>query len=403
VALALIALTAFTTFVVDYGVFWVSRRQAQNAADAGALAGAVALAYDDPNDRSSTGVAAQSAVAAAQRNPVWGAVPSVQPATDVFITGAGGSQEYPCPPPEPGDGDVCIRVEVFRSAARANALPTFFGSLVGLNQQDVRAMAAAKVTGGNATECLKPIALPDLYTTVSGNVVPTGNGYNVEDHYGTLVHIRDTGVGQPSGGGGGGGRGGRGGGGQGGGTNQLSAGWFQLLDFSGYGASPGSGAAAWRAAMTTCISGMRGIGETLVKENGVLGANVSNSTNMLYDLDPGASWDGQKIVNSCAETRSCDRWVQTGPNQFARQPDPGRTTSPRVLPIAVFDPVAFFANPGNPVVVTKLIGFFLDRPMAGPPNFDLWGILVSDIGLMSQGFGGADPEAAFLKVVTLVR
>ena len=42
VALALLALVAFTMFVVDYGVFWVGRRQAQNAADASALAGALA-------------------------------------------------------------------------------------------------------------------------------------------------------------------------------------------------------------------------------------------------------------------------------------------------------------------------------------------------------------------------
>ena len=40
VAIGLIAFMAFSTFVVDYGVFWLSRRQAQNAADAGALAGA---------------------------------------------------------------------------------------------------------------------------------------------------------------------------------------------------------------------------------------------------------------------------------------------------------------------------------------------------------------------------
>ena len=41
VALSLVTLIAFTTFVVDYGAMWVGRRQAQNAADAGALAGAV--------------------------------------------------------------------------------------------------------------------------------------------------------------------------------------------------------------------------------------------------------------------------------------------------------------------------------------------------------------------------
>ena len=40
VAFALMALLAFTSFVIDYGVMWVSRAQAQNVADAGALAGA---------------------------------------------------------------------------------------------------------------------------------------------------------------------------------------------------------------------------------------------------------------------------------------------------------------------------------------------------------------------------
>ena len=41
VAFAFLALLAFTTFVVDWGVFWLARRQAQNAADAGALAAAM--------------------------------------------------------------------------------------------------------------------------------------------------------------------------------------------------------------------------------------------------------------------------------------------------------------------------------------------------------------------------
>ena len=34
VAIAMLALIAVNTFVVDYGVMWVARRQAQNAADA---------------------------------------------------------------------------------------------------------------------------------------------------------------------------------------------------------------------------------------------------------------------------------------------------------------------------------------------------------------------------------
>ena len=43
VAIALMALLMFAAIVVDQGAFYVSRRQAQNAADAGALAGALTL------------------------------------------------------------------------------------------------------------------------------------------------------------------------------------------------------------------------------------------------------------------------------------------------------------------------------------------------------------------------
>ena len=53
VSIALIALLAFSAFVIDYGSMWVSRRQAQNAADAGALAGAISLAARRRPDRDS--------------------------------------------------------------------------------------------------------------------------------------------------------------------------------------------------------------------------------------------------------------------------------------------------------------------------------------------------------------
>ena len=43
VAVALLALLALSAFVVDYGVMWASRGQAQNSADAGALSGALSL------------------------------------------------------------------------------------------------------------------------------------------------------------------------------------------------------------------------------------------------------------------------------------------------------------------------------------------------------------------------
>ena len=50
VGLALVVLLGFGAFAVDYGVLWVGREQAQNAADAGALAAATALAFDNMVD-----------------------------------------------------------------------------------------------------------------------------------------------------------------------------------------------------------------------------------------------------------------------------------------------------------------------------------------------------------------
>src|SRR6266511_3814471 len=81
-AIAMLTLMAFSALVIDYGAFWVSRGQAQNSADAAALAGAVSLAFDDPDDVPR----AQSAAAATgAANLVWGAPPSILPATDVLL------------------------------------------------------------------------------------------------------------------------------------------------------------------------------------------------------------------------------------------------------------------------------------------------------------------------------
>src|SRR5687768_1384747 len=104
VALALLVLISFNMFVFDYGVMWTGRGQAQNAADAGALAGATALAFDDFLDRSDTGAAKTSAQQTALLNFVWSEAPEVDITTDVTF------------PTEPDvcEDDSCIRVDVYR-------------------------------------------------------------------------------------------------------------------------------------------------------------------------------------------------------------------------------------------------------------------------------------------------
>ena len=153
VAMSLLALMAFSAFTIDYGVLWSSRGQAQNAADAGALAGAVALAFDDASDLTSAGPAQQNALVAAQTNLVWGEAPDVLVDTDIT---------FPTCPPDAGGG-TCIRVDVHRTNARGNALPMFFGQLFGRPFQDMRATATAQVGGANAARCMLPFMLSDRW------------------------------------------------------------------------------------------------------------------------------------------------------------------------------------------------------------------------------------------------
>ena len=153
VAIAMLGLLAFSSFSIDYGVMMVSRGQAQTAA--GALAAALYLAWDDPAD---LGGAQAIGVAAAQQNPVWGQQPDVTPADVTFPA---------CPPGAPGPVDTCVRVDVFRNQrANGSPLPVFFASLLGMNDQGVRATATAQVLYGSAPgpgDCVKPFAIPDRW------------------------------------------------------------------------------------------------------------------------------------------------------------------------------------------------------------------------------------------------
>src|SRR5678816_4358135 len=84
-AVGLMVFIGMLAFVVDYGVMWVGRGQAQNAADAGALAGAVAMALDTNGwtDRTVTGPARTAARQMAVSNWVIGQAPNVVMASDV--------------------------------------------------------------------------------------------------------------------------------------------------------------------------------------------------------------------------------------------------------------------------------------------------------------------------------
>src|SRR5262245_3531910 len=113
VGMAMLVLIGFLAFAVDNGILWVARVQAQNAADAGALAGAVAMAFDANGwtDRSDTGPGKQSAWQMARSHSVMGAVPIVNLASDVYFT----NQPADMCPAGAGGLTGCIRVDVYRN------------------------------------------------------------------------------------------------------------------------------------------------------------------------------------------------------------------------------------------------------------------------------------------------
>ena len=159
-----VAFAALAALAFDYGVKWIGRNQAQNAADSGALAGAVSLMLDG-TDPSPAGPAKTAAQAFAVSNQVWRQGPIV----DTFVM-----------PPDPNttgadcvSASPCMRVDVYRNQQRGNALPTFFGRLVGVVDQGVKATATAQVKTGNAVRCMLPFGVADRWADFYDDIIDT--------------------------------------------------------------------------------------------------------------------------------------------------------------------------------------------------------------------------------------
>ena len=380
VALGLLVFMAFTTFVVDYGVLWVSRRQAQNAADAGAMAGAIAWGFDDREDLSATGPAKRSAFILSQDNFVWGASPDVQIATDIT---------FPvCP-----DGiNSCLRVDVYRTADRGNPLPMFFGRLLGLIDQDIRATATAQVRAANATRCLKPWAIADKweeyypepspwtaddrfekYDGRNGPPLPNPDVYEAPDEYGpgtgfTLAADYGTELvlkaGNPN--------------------DTIAPGWFFPLQLTE------SGGNTYRDNIANCADVVWGIDDEIPMEPGNMIGPTMQGVRDLIALDPNADWDWvtETVTGSCVQDipSSCPAYYQ----------------SPRVVVIPVIDTDLYEESRQTgrlTVKVVNLLGFFLERVQGN----DIYGRLVSAAGLIEDGRGGVSLESAFTLQIILVR
>jgi len=392
VALGVLALAAFTTFVADYGLMWTSRRQAQNSADAGALAGATAFAFDDPGNYADTGMAKLSAYNATQANVVWGQSPYVNITNHITFPVMPAAD---CDPD--GDGNSnCVRVEVFRDSTNANPLPMLFGHLLGLSSQNIRATATALVFAANSSECLKPWAVADKWLEADGTWDPTdtfdpaagdtyryqgelgphdpGTGFKVPpatpNDYGTEITIK---TGNPG--------------------DTINPGWFQPIDLSSApdATCSSTGGSCYEESIYSCAGGTWHIGDFVPKENGNMVGPTDHGTEILVNQDLSADWDptNKRIINSCvSQPYTCST--------------PGLSISPRVVAIPIFDLELYLATggPGNGTIkIVNILGFFIDRFDHGTVT----GYLINKKELYRSGHGGVAGQASFLKQIMLIR
>jgi hypothetical protein len=378
----LLVLLAFSSFAIDEGLMYVSRRQAQNSADMGAMAAAVALALDDYTDRSSSGPAVQAGMQFGQVNPVWGQAPIVTNADVTF-------------PPCPDDGtDACVRVDAYRNQARGNALPSFFGQLVGVTSQGVRATATAKAAIGNSSDCLKPWAIADKWFENTapawdltdtydrrykngpnaGQLLPTprddyapptatspGSGFTLPLDLGLQVTLK---AGNPQ--------------------ASLAPGLFFPVDLPRADGQPITGGEKFRTNIETCNGTGLGIGDYVTFEPGNMIGPTQQGVNVLIAQDPTASWNAatNSIVGSCAPACS--------------------PTSPRLVAIPVFHTDLYDSGQATgrvDIQIVNILGFFLDHMQGN----DVVGYFMTYPGQLDANAPTVGNQSAFTRTVVLVR
>jgi hypothetical protein len=398
VGLLLFVFMGFSMFITDLGALWLARGQAQNAADAGALAGAIARAFDDTADPPTlNGIVYQSAQSVVAKHGVVGDTPTA----NVTMT---------CPPYEPAGGR-CVRVEVFRDGTNgSNMLPTFFGNVFGFTTQKIKAVATAHVGVANATDCLRPFAVPDLFTDYSpadadnpagefhhwkgknpgkGDLLPNpdiytkptkgpppdpGTGYSIANNYGQQITLK---FGNPNG------------------SDPIAPGWYMPIDVPRADGAPATGGARYEANIAGCNGIPVKEGDYLLTESGAKIGPTDHGIEDLFAQDPYAYWDtGSKTIkNTCAP--SC------GPY------------SPRVIALAVYD-VDKWDNSythgdwtmcpggGTCVQIVNFLAFFVSSIDAGG---NVIGYLTREAGILTNS-GGTEAvggPSAFFYVIQLIQ
>lgn len=373
--MGLMAFLSASMLAIDVGMLMTSRNQAQNSADAGALAGAVALGFDNFTDRSPSGPAVTHAINAAKSNDVMAADVDVDPEDVEFLNDDNGQPTR-------------VKVTVYRTSGRDNPLSTLIAAIFGMPNAGVGATATAEVSPADAMTCVKPFTIPDKWKEVGADApfdpttseyeaygkgnppspLPVGEadvyipfktngvknagytGYNMENDRGTRLLIRA------------------------GNGNQITPSFYFSLALDG---NTGGSTYEWNIA--NCNQSIMEWGDPLVQEPGAMMGPTVSGIEALIAKDPFAKWDeGQKRVTGSRYTGQ----------------------SPRVFPIPLYDPEYYSAGKRNgrdaDLKVANWIGFFAEEVDGN----NIWGRITPISGIRT----GADvPEGLFPITIRLVK
>jgi Flp pilus assembly protein TadG len=365
VALGFLTFLGVSMLAIDVGMLMTARAQAQNSADAGALAGATALVLDDFNDRSATGPAVTNAIVTSTRNQVMAGNVSVQPSDVRFLQNPAGLSNR-------------VQVTVYRTQARGNPLSTMIARYFGTPTAGVGAVATAEASPANAETCVKPFTIPDKWREMQTPPWDPSDTFDIVDNKGRPLANPDIYIGPDD-----------------------------LQNYTGYRADrdkglelilkadngtkvapsfynpydiPGSvGANDYRWNIGNCNTTLMHPGDLFSPEPGNMVGPTQQGINDLIARDPYAYWD-------------------TTNNKVVSRMNP----SPRVAIIPLYDPVYYDTGKRNgrnaSLKFVNYLGFFIEGMNGG----NVMGRITPVGGVIDKN-AGPPPPAEFPYVIRLVQ
>jgi hypothetical protein len=347
VTITLPALLGFLALGIDLGMLFVARTDAQRAADAAALAGA--SAFIDNSSAAAVAPAQARAMEFARRNTFRnGPIDS----SEITVTVV----------PESSKVGVLVRRDSVR---------TWFGWLFGIRTVPISAYAAAVANSAGDAKCIRPFAVPDIWSDANGDengnhlwdqgevwrlgdnpgdfyqkfsgpdgsTAETGYGSawrnppftSLVGDYGRQIKIKVTDpndVQQPEPG--------------------IFLPWslpddLNMEDCTGGTGGGSVGAAAYRRNICSCNHSTINLGTEYQLKTGNMVGPTWQGVNELIDQDPGAYWD--PVTNTVQGSSLGSDWFQ----------------SPRVIKIALFDPTQITGPGQQTIKFNNFAVMFLDE------------------------------------------